>query len=84
MVLRDDRTGNPLGVLVWAEITFSDHSGPKGKLYQASSEEVARNWIEDIFRIGPCFYGLKPLDWQCLPADTESHVIAIVSVPVTP
>lgn len=83
MVLRNE-SGSPLGVLVWAEITFSDHSGPKGKLFQAPSEAAARNWIESIFRISPGLYGLKSLDWQCLPSDTESNVIPIVSDPVTP
>lgn len=84
MVIRDRETDVPLGVLVWAEITFRDRSGPKGKLYQASSESEVSSFIEGIFRIGPSSYGLMLLDWHSLPADMESNVIRIVSDPVTP
>lgn len=83
MVLRNE-AGSPLGMLVWAEITFRDRSGPKARLYQASSENETRSFIEGIFLISADSYRLQSLDWQCLPVDAEPNVIPIVAIAVTP
>lgn len=83
-MIQRDEAGSPLGVLLWAEITFSDGSGPKVRLYQASSETEVRRFIESVFGIGPRSYRLKTLDWHSLPTDVESSVITIVSDPVAP